>query len=160
MNKPTSRIFSVHDFLRLSAAKSGGVKIPLAAVCQFYGRPDLLQRWCLFFDAFAAWSQLLNDMFDWVGDYAQATTTWFLSEAGRRKGCDESVSLWILREGLEWGYAHAAGQMRELRDMAVGLENENLVRYLDYRQAQVAQLWKELHPQLPALARLALALEG
>jgi hypothetical protein len=148
------------DFPRLSAAKAGGVKIPLAAVCEFYGRPDLLERWCAFFDSFAVWSQMVDDVSDWVGDYAQATTTWFLSEAKRRKQCDESASSWILREGMEWGYGHAASQMQALRDSAMELKNENLVRYLDDRQTQVAQLWRTLHSQLPALSRLALALEG
>jgi hypothetical protein len=50
--------------------------------------------------------------------------------------------------------------LRALRDIAAELKNENLIRYLDYREAQVAQLWEALHPQLPALARLALVLEG
>jgi hypothetical protein len=149
-----------NDFLRISAGKSSGIRIPLAAVCEFYSRPDLLESWCVFFDAFAIWSQMLDDMLDWVRDYSQASTTWFLSEARRRKRRDEPVSAWILREGIEWGFAHAASQLRALRDIAAELKNENLIRYLDYREAQVAQLWEALHPQLPALARLALVLEG
>jgi hypothetical protein len=151
---------SKHDFIRLSAAKSGGVKIPLAAVCERYGRPDLLQRWCTFFDEFAAWGQMLDDVFDWLQDYTQAVPTYFLSEARRRKRHDESVASWILREGIEWGYAHAARQMGTLRNIATELESENLVRYINHRQTEVAQLWETLRPQLPALARLALAFEG
>jgi hypothetical protein len=151
---------SSDDFIRLSAAKSGGVKIPLAAVCEFYRRPDLIQSWFDFFDAFAAWSQMQDDVFDWSRDYAQGSTTYFLSEARRRKQFDESVCLWILREGIEWGYAQAVSQMRALRSVAAELGSDNLVRFIDYRQMHAAQVWKALCPQLPALARLARVLEG
>jgi hypothetical protein len=151
---------SSNDFIRLSAAKSGGVKIPLEAVCQFYSRPDLTQPWCDFFDAFAAWSQMQDDVFDWSRDYAQGSTTYFLSEARRRKQFDESVSSWILREGVEWGYAESVSQMRAVRRAASELGSDNLVRFIDYRQMHVAQVWETLCPQLPALTKLACVLEG
>jgi hypothetical protein len=151
---------SSHDFIRLSTAKSGGVKIPLTAVCEYYGRPDLIQCWCDFFDAFAVWSQMQDDVFDWSHDYGQGSTTYFLSEAKRRKHFDESVSSWVLREGIEWGYAQAANQMRALRTIASEMGSDNLVRFIDHRQMQVEQVWKILLPQLPALARLALVFEG
>lgn len=150
---------SVEDFRRLSAARSGGLKIPLAAACEFYQRPDLIPAWCAFFDQFAVWSQMLDDIFDWASDYGQGTASYFLSEARRRKGENDSVSLWILEEGLDWGYEFALSQLRELRLAATGLETERLLRFIDYRQAQVAELWRELHSQSPALARLALAFE-
>ena len=151
---------SSDDFLRLSAAKSGGVKIPLAAVCRFYGRPDLIQGWCDFFDGFAAWSQMQDDVFDWSRDSAQGCTTYFLSEARRRKRLDESVSSWVVREGLEWGYSRTVNQMHAARAVAAQLGSDRLVRFIDYRETQVAQVWKRLSPQLPALAKLALVFGG
>lgn len=148
------------DFLRLSAAKSGGAKIPLAAVCEYYGRPDLLQRWCDFFDAFAAWSQMLDDVFDWFSDRAQGSMTYFLSEARRRKQHGESVASWVLREGIQWGCDYAAIQMRALRSFAAELGSNDLVQLIDNRQMEVAQVWRSLRPQLPALAKLAFVFEG
>jgi hypothetical protein len=151
---------SLADFLRISAAKSGGAKIPLAAVCEYYGRPDLLQSWCDFFDAYAAWNQMQDDVFDWFSDRVQGSMTYFLSEARRRSQPGESVASWVLREGIEWGYNHAAMQMRELRGSAIKLGSDDLVRLIDNRQMEVARIWTSLRPQLPALAKLACVLEG
>jgi hypothetical protein len=151
--------FTAEDFTRISSAKFGGGKIPLAAACFRYNRPDLLGPWCAFYDVFAAWSQTVDDLLDWTGDAVAGTATYFLSEANRRKRHDESAAAWILREGLAWGYAESEMRMRQLHDMAKELRSQPLTRYLAYRQRQLASLWRELQPQLDSLSRLALVLE-
>jgi hypothetical protein len=150
---------SNEEFIRLSAGRSGGVKIPIAALCEFYCRPDLFGPWCKFFDAFATWSQMLDDMIDWAGDSAQGITTYFLSEADRHRTRDEAVAPWILQQGLEWGHELAITQSRALRILAEELKNDRLVQYIDDRREQVEGLWRQLRPQLPALLNLALALD-
>jgi len=151
---------STEDFIRLSAARSGGVKIPIAALCEFYRRPDLFGTWCRFFDAFAVWSQLMDDMIDWPGDSARGVATYFLSEAHRRRRGDESVANWILQRGLEWGHELCMSQARDLLLRAEEMMCDRLAQYVDYRQEQARQLWLQLRPQLPALANLAVALDN
>lgn len=151
--------FTAGDFARIASAKFGGGKIPLAAACFRYNRHDLLGPWCAFYDVFAGWSQTVDDLLDWTGDAAAGTATYFLSEANRRKRDDESAAVWILREGLAWGYAESEVRMRQLHNMAKELRSESLTRYLAYREGQLASMWRQLRPQLVSLSRLAVVLE-
>lgn len=153
------REFTAQDFARIASAKFSGGKIPLAAACFRYNRPDLLAPWCAFYDAFACWSQTVDDLVDWTDDSIAGTATYFLSEANRRKRNDESAAVWILREGFAWGYAESEMRMRQLYSMAKGLRSESLTRYLACREEQLASLWRQLQPQLAPLARLAVVLE-
>jgi hypothetical protein len=151
--------FTADDFARISRAKFGGGKIPVAAACFRYNRPDLLGPWCAFYDLFACWSQTVDDLVDWMNDSSAGTATYFLSEANRRKRHDESAAVWILREGFAWGYAESEMRMRQLQSVAKELRSESLTRYLACREEQMASLWRRLQPQLAPLARLAVVLE-
>jgi hypothetical protein len=146
---------SLDDFIAIAARKTSGVKIPLAAVCCRYDRPDLLEPWCAFYDRFACWHQMLDDTFDWVNDLRHGNATYFLSEGHRQKRRGESVSGWVVRRGFAWGIDQLAAGMRDLRERAAQLESPELVRFLEYREAEVREHACELTPKLNKVAGLA-----
>ncbi len=147
------------DFVRFARGKSGGCKIPLTAVCLHYERPDLLDSWCGFSDALVTWSQMVDDVFDWMIDLTSGTPTYFLSEAKRRKHPDESVTVWALREGVEWGCREALREFQRIFHLARQLGSGDLLRYLECRRRQLSDAWEQVQVQLPILERLAVSLE-
>lgn len=143
---------SLEDFNAISARKTVGVKIPLAAVCCRYDRPDLLPSWCAFYDAFAAWQQMVDDTLDCMRDLRHGTPSFFLSEGERQKSPGESIAGWVVRRGFAWGIDHASAIMAGLRTDAGRLGSPELVRFLEYRDAEIRVHAGELRRQLQALA--------
>ena len=146
---------SATDFAEVAARKTSGVKIPLAAVCCRYRRLDLLEPWCGFYDRFAAWLQMLDDIFDWMRDQRSGNVTFFLSEGERRKGPGESVAGWVVRRGFAWGSEWLAAAMRDLRRDAERLDSPELARFLEYRETELRELTAHLQELLRDVAKLA-----
>jgi len=146
---------STSDFLDVAARKTSGVKIPLAAVCCRYDRPDLLEPWCDFYDRFARWQQMLDDTFDWTRDLRGGNPTFFLSEGARRKRRGESVSGWVVRRGFAWGTDWLAAAMQDLRLHAERLDSPELIRFLEYRESEVHEHAEHLKGLLKDVAILA-----
>jgi hypothetical protein len=121
------------EFLQVAAKKTGAAKIPTAAVCYHYQRPDLVAPWAQFLDRFSAWHQMWNDLVSWRKDLEAGTRTYLLSEADRRKGAGQMVSDWVIAEGLLWGFDLLEAWMEELRSSAAQLESSDLEAYLDER---------------------------
>jgi hypothetical protein len=143
---------SLEDFNGISARKTVGVKIPLAAVCCRYDRLDLLSSWCAFYDAFAAWQQMVDDTLDCMRDLRHGTPSYFLSEGERQKNRGESIAGWVVRRGFAWGMDRASAMMSDLRADVAVLGSPALARFLEYRDAEVRTLAAELRRQLQALA--------
>lgn len=146
---------SATEFVGVAAMKSAGAKIPIAAVFFRYGRPDLLPQWCEFYDALSCWSRMVDDVFDSFSDAQKGTMTYFLSDAKRRKRAGESVAAWIAKGGLASGYLEADSLLQHVRELAHGLGSSELIKYLEYCQADLASCWERMGPGLAALARLA-----
>jgi hypothetical protein len=155
----TSPSISADVFAEVAAQKTAGVKIPLAAVCCRHAREDLLPSWCAFYDVLAAWQQMADDTFDWVRDRQHGNATFFLSEGDRQKLAGESVPGWVVRRGLAWALAWLDDVMAELRRRAQGLDCPEVVRFLDYREAEVREHALEHGARLKELAALADAFE-
>ncbi|MGQ0602164.1 MAG: hypothetical protein ACT4QE_10790 [Anaerolineales bacterium] len=143
------------EFQRYASQKVCAVKIPLAAVCYRYRRLDLLEPWSRFVDAFGAWHQWWNDVFDWSKDLRHGTGTYVLSEAERRKRLDESVAAWVVREGFDWGIAALHEWMAEARTLAGPLNSPDLMMYLGRREAMLEQQRIEVAEGLRRLAKLS-----
>jgi hypothetical protein len=148
------------DFIQVAARKTSGVKIPLAAVCCRYGRLDLLEPWCAFYDAFAAWQQMVDDIFDWMRDLQHGNPSFFLSEGERQKREGESIAGWVIRRGFEWGTDRAAASMTDVRARAEGLGSAELLRFLEYRDAEIRRLVGDLRRPLQDLTMLVDTFEG
>ena len=148
------RRLALGDFNEVAARKTTGVKIPLAAVCCRYDRLDLLEPWCAFYDAFAAWQQMVDDTVDWMRDLRHGTPSFFLSEGERQKGPGESIAGWAVRRGFAWGIDRAAAMMAALREDAGRLGSPELVRFLEYRDAEIRTHAGELRRQLEGLGHL------
>jgi hypothetical protein len=146
---------SLNDFTEIAARKTSGVKIPLAAVCCRYDSPGLLEPWCVFYDSFACWQQMLDDTFDWVRDLRHGNATFFLSEGHRQKRPGESVSGWVVRRGFAWAMSQLAAAMHDLRVQAERLESAELVRFLEYRDAEVREYARGLTEKLNGVAMIA-----
>jgi hypothetical protein len=150
---------SLDHFLAVTARKTAGVRIPMAAVCHRYGRLDLLEPWREFYDVLARVNQLMNDLLDWQDDLDAGVETLILSEARRRRSSGESVTGWLIREGFVWARALAAGWLEELRRMCPACKSEALTEYLAERQRQVLDLLDTLIATSEELATLAQLLE-
>jgi len=150
---------STSDFVEIAARKTSGIKIPLAAVCCHYDRLDLLESWCAFYDRFACWQQMLDDSFDWMHDLRHGNVTFFLSEGHRQKRRGESVSGWVVRRGFAWSSDWLAAAMRDLRRDAASLESPELVRFLEYRDAEFREYAEEMRGNLKKVAMVADAFE-
>jgi len=147
------------EFRDVVAAKKSGIKIALAAVCCRYGRLDLLGPWCEFFDRFSCWQQMANDTFDWVRDLRHGNRTYLLSEGSRQKRARESVAGWMVRRGFAWSIGWLDEEMRGLRGAARQLHSPELVRFLEYRDAEVREHALDLGPKLEEVTRLVDAFE-
>ena len=99
----------------------------------------VLRRLTAFADLLGRWHQFFNDLFSWAKDHAAQTSTWFLSEAGRRAAAGETVSAWVMREGFAWGVALLAHWLDELKDQAARLGSQPLAAYLATRAALLAE---------------------
>lgn len=122
------------EFVHIAAQKTCAVKLPLAALCYHYQRPEQLTPWSQFVDVFGCWHQMCNDLFHWHEDWSLHTATYFLSEAQRRKRSTESIADWVIEGGFEWGLQLLDAWMAELQQLAVSLSTD-LVNHLNYRQA-------------------------
>lgn len=142
-------------FLEVSARKIGGAKVPLAAICHRYERPDLLEPWSRFVDLLGCWHQMLNDVFGWRRDLDEGRATYFLSEAASRKDPASSISEWVISAGLPWALEELEAWAGQLTSMAGALGSAALAAYLKNREATLAGDWQGLQPDLAALRRLA-----
>jgi hypothetical protein len=143
------------QFVAISARKIAGAKIPIAAVCHRYGRPDLLGPWSRFVDVLGCWHQMLNDIQGWSRDLERGRRTYFLSEAASRAGGSASVAEWVIEDGLRWGFAQLDGWMDKLLAVGGELDCRPLVVYLERRRADLAAERRSLASSAPALRRLA-----
>ena len=141
-------------FVKIAAQKVCAVKIPVVAVCYHCERPELIEPWYTFIDRLGCWHQMFNDVFDWFKDTSHAARTYFLSEAARRKGPDESVAAWVVREGFAWGCEVLAEWMTDLKEQGNELGSRELRAYLDERAAMFAEQCDEAHAGLQGMARL------
>jgi hypothetical protein len=149
-----SRIDRV-TFERVSARKTVGAKIPLAAVAHHLGRRADLGPWLDLVDVLGRWHQMTNDVGDWARDLADGRMTYFLSEAAERAGPDGSIGAWIVGDGLVWAYAELDDWMDALTSMASAIDSPPLTSYLEARARAASARRARLMRELPALRRLA-----
>jgi hypothetical protein len=121
-------------FTAIAGRKAMGAMAPVAAVCYRYDRPDQLAAWESCFRVFACWHQFRDDLLDWSEDAERGTCTWLLSEAKRRRLPEESVAMWMGREGFDWAGRQLAVWMVEMKQKAAGLNSPELLRYLEMRE--------------------------
>ena len=143
------------EFLRVSARKIAGAKVPIAAVCHHYGTPDLIEPWTVLVEALGRWHQMRNDIFDWRRDLERGTATYFLSEASRRGVSDGSVTEWVMTEGLEWGMAELDIWMKDLLEAAAALDSPPLLAYLEGRRRSLENDRRDVNEAYTSLRRLA-----
>lgn len=127
------------DFLRVAAQRTCAGKIPLAAVVfhRGFANSSRLDRWLAFYDVFACWHQMADDMRDWAEDLENGTATYFLTEATRRRPRRMSMSEWALMEGLEWGLGLLDTWMKQMRQMASRMGSPELETYLAMRESRL-----------------------
>jgi len=120
-------------FLECSAAKSCGATIAMMAVCCRRERVDVLPSWVRFWEAFARWNQMRDDLFDWYRDLKAGIPSYLLSEGKSRKGREESVEGWFAREGFAWAADLLAQWTREMREHASHLNSPTVEQYVELR---------------------------
>ena len=143
------------QFEQIAAQKICAAKIPLAAVCYHYERPDLLEPWTNVVDLLGCWHQMHNDLFDWHRDEARQSCTYFLSEARRRRNPDEPLAAWVAREGFAWAVEKLQTWLQILQERARDLQSPALVTYLDSRKTMLNEQQANIAPGLQSLAKLA-----
>jgi hypothetical protein len=145
-------------FLETSARKIAGAKIPIAAICHHYGRPDLLEPWGALVDKLGRWHQMLNDIRGWQRDLRRGRATYFLSEAALRSDPAQSLTEWVVGDGLTWSGAELEAWMDELQAAAGELRSPPLADYLEQRRGALASELDDLRHSAVSVARLAAAL--
>lgn len=145
-------------FERFAARKVSAAQIPLAAVGWRAGQPERWPAWAAFVEAFGAWHQMWNDVFDWHKDLRLGTRTYFLSEAERRALPGESPAAWVMREGFDWGLATLHTALAAAQALAAPLHSPALLAYLARRGQLLEQQAADVRPSLQHLHRLALAM--
>jgi hypothetical protein len=144
------------QFRTVSASKVSGARIPLLAVALRHELETIPPAWDALFGRVSAWHQLHNDFFDWQRDLLAHVETWFLSEGRRRSAVGESIEMWVVREGFDWGVQTLDAWMRETRPLAEEL-SAGAVAYLDARAARFESRTRRAHDGIAALQRLAAA---
>jgi hypothetical protein len=148
------------DFLEISSQKVAGAKVPIAAVCHRYKRPDLIAPWFDLVDRLGRSHQMLNDVLDWSRDLDHQRSTYFLSEALRQKGSHESVAEWVIHDGLKWGTLQLDQWADDLASSGQVLGCPSLVTYLARMRRAAAEQWGELGLSLRSLEQLATAIRA
>jgi hypothetical protein len=146
-------------FHNVSSRKFCAAGIPLVAACYRYDRPDLIAPWLQFTDAFARWSQMLDDLLDWHTDFSQQRSTYFLCEGARTKMASDSLQQWVISEGFAWGVATLQEWMLALRSQARSLGSQDLESYLSKRATLLVQQAADIQEGFVALTELASVLE-
>jgi len=130
----SGRFFAQRGFpAAITVFKLAGARIPLAAVGFRHGTGQSMQRWEQFALALARWSQMEDDLFDWHHDLRHRKTSYFLTEANKRKGFD-TVDAWVIREGFQLGLETLQRELSALRDLARPLTSPDVASYLDLRE--------------------------
>jgi hypothetical protein len=147
---------SLAQFQDVCALKVSPAKIPVVATCLRYARPDAIPARLALCDRLGAIAQMTDDLLDWQDDLEHAgRTTYFLSEAERRRGRGEPRAAWILREGFAWGVATIESWYAALRDDARALGGDALARHLEAERATLVDRAAQLAPGYRELASLA-----
>lgn len=147
---------TLEQFLRISARKVSPAKIPIVATCLRHGKPDALPARLALCDRLGAIAQMTDDVFDWQDDLEdRGRTTYFLSEARRRRTRREPAAAWILREGFGWGVATIRSWYDALREDAETLGGDGLAQHLRVEEASLAARADALIPGYQSLATLA-----
>jgi hypothetical protein len=149
------------QFRKITALKVCPAKIPIVATCLRHDRPDALPARLDLCDRLGCIAQMTDDLLDWQDDLEHSgPTTYFLSEAERRRDRQEPVAAWILREGFAWGVATIQSWYDALRDDAATLGGDGLARHLNEEAATLTKRAAGLIPGYRALASLAGAWPG
>jgi hypothetical protein len=143
-------------FRSICAKKTLAAKIPVRATLDYYGASRQRGPWLEFCEVLARFVQMADDLMDWPSDLRQASPTYFLGEARRRRRRRESTAQWVAREGLEWAAAACREMLTELDARASRLHSHSLPLLLLRRRAEfekrVTRLKALLNEVLP-LAR-------
>jgi len=147
---------TLEQFQEISALKVSPAKIPIVATCLRHDRPDALPARLDLCDRLGCIAQMTDDLFDWQDDLEHAgRTTYFLSEAERRRDREEPLAAWVLREGFAWGVDTIQSWYDSLRDNAQALGGDGLVQHLNKEATALTDRAAQLIPGYRALASLA-----
>jgi hypothetical protein len=157
-----ARIDEINEdlFKEVSSKKTCAVKIPVAAVFFHNECPDRIEMWQGFIDLFGCWHQMLDDIRDFPRDERDGIRTYFLSEAHRRKGSDELVLDWVIREGFDWGMKIIDSWMAEMEGLANELNSPKLKDYINDRKAIIFEQKSDMGRELKQMDELFTSLKG
>jgi hypothetical protein len=142
-------------FFDFSAAKSCGATIAMMAVCCRLGRLDVFPAWVRFWEAFASWNQMRDDLFDWHRDSKSGIPSYLLSEGDRRKTAEESFDDWFVREGFAWATELLGEWTRDLAEKTKFLNNPAVEHYVEFRVGDLNRQIAGVDAGLSSLAALS-----
>jgi hypothetical protein len=142
-------------FLNFSAVKSCGATIALKAVCYRRERLDVFPAWVRFWEAFASWNQMRDDLFDWRRDLKDGIPSYLLSEGERRKTARESMTEWFVREGFAWASQLLGEWTRNMKKESRQLNSTAVEQYTEFRSTDLNRQIAEIAAGLESLDTLA-----
>lgn len=142
-------------FLNFSAAKTCGATIAMMAVCCRRERLDVFPAWVRFWESFARWHQMRNDLFDWHRDLKGGIQSYLLSEGERRKAAEESLTEWFVREGFVWATELLGEWTRDMKEESSRLNSPAVEQYIELRARDLNRQIASISTGLESLAALS-----
>jgi hypothetical protein len=152
--------FARDDFENSAARKTWAARIPMEAVLHRHGNFAARAPWMRFFECYARWHQMEDDVLDWHADLRKGRPTWFTCEARRHAPAGEAPGAWVMGNGLSWAFGLLDGWWDEACGAAADLGSPGLEAYLRQRQEAHREARERMEGPLKALkATFARALD-
>ena len=139
-------------FENVTARKTTGSIIPVAAALHVTGHEDELPGWQSLITTFGRFHQLENDLFGWRKDLRHGNPNLLLGEAERS---DTSPDTWFLDRGFAWAADLLLGYADQVVADATDLASPALIHYLQVRFEALRTNLDGLKAGIVETARLA-----
>jgi hypothetical protein len=139
-------------FESVTARKTMGAIIPVAAALQVCGQESELSHWQDFVTSFGRFHQLENDLFGWRKDLRHGSPNLLLGEAERS---GNSPHTWFLDAGFAWAADLLMGYADRVVADASALASPALIAYLQIRFEALRSNLDGLKVGIVETARLA-----
>lgn len=142
-------------FFECSTAKSCAATIALMAVCCRRDQLDVFPDWLRFWNSFAAWNQMRDDLLDWHRDLENGIPSYLLSEGERSKRPNESLEDWFFRDGCDWATQVLGEMTQQMKIQASPLNSPPVEQYVDFRAEDLKEEISRINAGVKALTALS-----
>jgi hypothetical protein len=144
----------VEELRRLTARKTGAVRIPLLAVARTAGGTQLPEAWELVVERLCVAHQLHNDWTDWRRDRAAGQRTWAGAWAEQHGGDRSAAEWWAVEGAQRFAAEELLPALSDLHRALAAVPTAAGLAWCEARTQQVHTQLAQLQRARDALARL------